>query len=155
MDQAVLADGESNEPVIRFTNSSGYDQLTVAYGGDVGYDLRASESVIIEPGQVCLIPTGVALDMDDTYYARIVARSSTFLKLGLFVNEGVIDSGFRGELFAVAYNYPKIDASSIVVKAGTKIAQVLFAKAKRPKVEQTPLLSPSQRGESGFGSSGR
>jgi len=157
---------------VDYLNTSGLDQLTRAYEHDAGYDLRASEDIEIEEGELAIIPTGVTLGMPPAYYCRIVGRSSSLIKRGLITHEGVIDSGFRGELYVIVWNFPKGginnpaglpigsslgDGSCVVIKRGEAIAQVLFHATTSPTMIEQPdidHLPPSHRGAAGFGSSG-
>jgi dUTP pyrophosphatase len=74
-----------------------------AYGNDAGYDLFALNDTMVPEGGGVDVRTGIAVAIPDGYYGRIVARSSTMRKRGLMVLEGIIDAGFRGELFSYAY----------------------------------------------------
>ena len=159
---------------IFYVNESGLDQLTQAYENDAGFDLRASDSITIGPRSIGIVPTGVILGMPAPCYCRIVGRSSGFFKRGFMVQEGLIDSGFRGELFVAIWNFPKsrnlnnpgnlpVSRPSLIVDAdihiqrGDAIAQVLFHRTLSPtlsRVVNVSNLPPSHRGEAGFGSSG-
>lgn len=163
----------SRYAMVDYTNASGLEQLTRAYEHDAGFDLRASQDVTIPAGGMGIIPTGVVLGMPPPMYCRIVGRSSNLIKRGLMTYEGVIDSGFRGELFVIVWNWPKVHITNpaalpinderlsmpdqVIIKRGEAIAQVLFHLTTSPTLTQVANvnhLQPSQRGASGFGSSG-
>ncbi len=133
-----------------------------AYSGDAGSDLVVSEEVVVHPGEQKIIPHAIAVAIPEGCYGRIVGRSSTIRKLGLFVFEGVIDSGYRGEQFTRVWNigtglvamdgHPVID--TIVIPVGARISQLIIEKIVLPQWYVVNELEPSDRGENGFGSSG-
>lgn len=125
-----------------------------AYEYDAGWDLFALETTIIHVNGIVDVRTGIAVAIPEGYYGRIVARSSTWRKRGLGVVEGIIDSGFRGELFTGAYLMSRTPMIDVPIRAGESIAQLIVQPV--PVIEWTEVkdLPPSHRGESGFGSSG-
>jgi dUTPase len=159
---------------IFYVNETELDQLTQAYENDAGFDIRASESMTIGINSIGIVPTGVILGMPAPCYCRIVGRSSGFFKRGFIVQEGLIDSGFRGELFVAIWNFPKsttlnnpghlpVNRPALIlnkdlhIQRGDAIAQVLFHRTLSPtltRVANPNNLPTSHRGEAGFGSSG-
>ena len=120
--------------------------------GDAGYDLVASESITIQPGHQCSIPSGIAVQMPDGYWALVQGRSSSW-KLGLLVKSSIIDAGYRGELWVDCYN---LGRHPVEVTAGERIGQLVpMPLAPRIEWEEVLVLSPSERGADGYGSSGR
>lgn len=131
------------------------EQLTRAYKGDAGFDLAYSGTtpLTIAAGERAAVPTGVKVEMPDGYYSIIVGRSSTFSKLNLHVPLSVIDAGFRGELYVVCWNYGEEDS---VIEPSQRIGQLLPLKLEADLITfELGTLRPSERGELGFGSSGR
>lgn len=124
---------------------------SLAHPSDVGFDLYLDSTVELLPHERLDLSTGIAVAMPDTLYGRITGRSSS-IRRGLMVYEGIIDPGFRGELFAYALNQTD---ESIWLRAGERIAQLIFTPAVRPSLTATVDLPDSHRGEKGFGSSGR
>lgn len=127
-----------------------------AYGNDAGWDLFCSQTVVIPPWTPVDVRTGIAVAIPDGYYGRIVHRSSAPRKKGLMVLEGIIDAGFRGELFCCAWVWGKgglIDAPQ-VVRVGESIAQLIVQKVEPVRFQRVIQLADSLRGEKGFGSSG-
>lgn len=126
-----------------------------AYQGDAGYDLYYSgrAPMLIAADQVTTIPSEVAIEWPPNMWGLIIGRSSSFEK-GLLVNPTVIDAGFRGDLFAYVRN---VSGGWIEVKPDDRIAQIVPMPLLAPGIllEETTELSPSDRGENGFGSSGR
>lgn len=127
---------------------------SLTHPDDVGYDLYSVGDHEIKPGQTVDVPTGVSLAMPASVYGRITGRSSS-IRRGLMVYEGILDSGYRGELFAAVHN---LNGESITITHHERVAQLVFAPAVRPRMEAIAIdeqLVPSSRGERGFGSSGR
>lgn len=131
---------------------------TRKYRGDAGYDLYTARTVEIPPGEFRDIPCGVRCALPPNVWGRITGRSSTLRTRGLLVIEGVIDSGYRGPLFAGVYN---LKSEPVTVAAGERIAQMLLhinvARVHDPMwvhaadFEQIPH---DGRASSGFGSTG-
>lgn len=129
-----------------------------AYGNDAGHDLFALEDTMIPAGVPTDVRTGIAIALPDGYYARIVHRSSAPRKKNVMVLEGIIDAGFRGELFACAYcwgsNRTQDMINSVLIKAGESIAQLVIQRVEPVTFTPADVLPESLRGEKGFGSSG-
>ena len=128
-----------------------------AYEGDAGFDLAYSgeEPLLIEPDQAVDIPCGIGIQWPSEHmWGLMVGRSSTFRDRGLLVNLGVIDAGFRGELFAVTRN---ISLDIVWVMPGDRVAQIipLPLLAEGMGMMHMKQLDDSERGTNGFGSSGR
>lgn len=132
------------------------DQLYQAYPGDAGFDLRynGDEPLTIQPHTMAKIPTGVRVAMPQGMYAVITGRSSTFAKRNLITPMSIIDSGFRGELFAVVWNF---GSEPQVIEPRERVIQLLPMDniASVLRWEQVEHLSASERADQGFGSSGR
>jgi dUTP pyrophosphatase len=122
-----------------------------AYPGDAGVDLTVIKSAIIQPGAGVDLSTGLRIELPVGHWGRITGRSSTLRKRGFFVNEGIIDNGYRGELFVYAFNPTD---QPITVEAGARLAQLIVAPIVDPVVVEVEELSESARGDKGFGSSG-
>jgi dUTP pyrophosphatase len=97
------------------------------------------------------IPTGIRVELPHGYWASIEARSSTS-NMGLICPDAVIDNGYRGEVFVVLLN---IGDQEIVVNPGDRMAQLIVHKRHPIKVIEVDELNESERGETGFGSTGR
>lgn len=121
------------------------------YVGDAGYDLYVSRDIDVPPRSVVDIPTGVYIDPKDWIWFEIKARSSTFKKRGMEVQDAIIDRGYRGEMFAVVHNPSDV---VIKVKKDERICQVVPHRLIPCKFVSDGLSS-SDRGLGGFGSSGR
>lgn len=124
---------------------------TRGYEDDAGLDLYAAESTIIPGGEFRDIPMGLAVSLPDGYWARITGRSSTLRKRELLVNEGIIDTGYIGPLYAGVKN---LGRQPEAVMMGDRIAQLILHKVELFKPEWGEVR-PTARGSNGFGSSGR
>jgi len=121
------------------------------YSDDAGYDLYVSNDTTIPAGAVGEVPSGIILDPRTKIWFEIKARSSTFRKRGLEVQDAVIDRGYRGEMFAIVYNPSD---KPIEVKKGERICQIVPHRLIPCKFTFGDL-SQSDRGIEGFGSSGQ
>ena len=121
-----------------------------------GADLYSAEvnDVTIDPGNTALIHTGIACEIPEGYVGLIFARSGLATKRGLApANKvGVIDSDYRGELMVSLYNQsPDVQT----VERRERIAQLAIVPYLRAEFEEADELSDTERGEGGFGSTGR
>lgn len=122
--------------------------------GDVGFDLYTKEDTIIpcSTQKPVDVPTGIKVKLPEGYWALIINRSSTARKLGLDVVNGVIDTGYTGELYACVWNRTGEDK---IIKKGDRLAQFIIFKSYTPDIVEVDKLPQTERGETGFGSSGR
>jgi dUTP pyrophosphatase len=124
--------------------------------GSAGMDIRAclEEDRTLESGERSLIPTGLAFEIPEGFEAQIRPRSGLAIKNGISVlnSPGTIDSDYRGELSVILINLSK---KTETIRNGDRIAQIIFAPLTRAQLEETALLSETERGEGGFGSTGR
>lgn len=127
---------------------------TRAHDDDAGYDLYVSEDRTIDPGEFVDIPTGIAIQLPRNTWGLLTGRSSTLRKLGLLVNQGIIDYGYRGELFAGVQN---LTNHRVLVTAGSRIAQLIVVPNATldTVLEEVSELDTHERGPRGFGSSGK
>jgi dUTP pyrophosphatase len=123
--------------------------------GDAGLDLFAAEDVSLEPRERAAVPTGIAVAIPEGHAGFVHARSGRALKEGLaLVNApGLIDSGYRGEIKVIVVNLDP--RSPIDIRRGNKIAQLVVQPVATVIPEVVDELPPSERGEGGFGSTGR
>lgn len=142
-----------NDLTVYFTVNQGGRLPTKAYDSDAGWDLYTSRSVQINPGEAGDVHTDICLGLPAGWYANIKPRSSTYVRYGVHVVEGIVDAGFRGELFVQVIN-PDPN-KTVMIPDGSRIAQVLFLPVPRVNWVRTEKLPMSERGLSGFGASGR
>lgn len=109
--------------------------------------------IVINPGCRYLVPTDIRIEIPYTHWAAIEARSSTS-KQSIIVPKGVIDPGYRGELFAQLVN---VGNKPVVVRHGDRLIQLILHErtVKDFEIIEVDELSDSERGETGFGSSGQ
>lgn len=119
--------------------------------GAAGYDLCSSKDYILKRGETKLIDTGLSMVIPSGTYGRIAPRSSLSCK-GLFVNAGVVDSDYRGEVKVLLVNYSDADFK---VNIGDRIAQLILEQIITPDVVIVEDLDNTDRGSGGFGSTGK
>src|SRR5690625_3971186 len=154
---------------------------TKAHPTDSGFDLYASEDVIVEPGETVIVPTGIAVEMPEGFEAKVRPRSGVSAKPKLRVQLGTIDQGYTGEIGVIVDNIAENSLRSIFMKTvkedrfvydvdvldenipygtyevrkGDRIAQlVVQALPEVTAVEIDDLTEDSERGAGGFGSTG-
>lgn len=122
--------------------------------GDAGADLRSRIDFELEPGERALVPTGVAIALPEGYVGLVHPRSGLATKNGItIVNApGTVDSGYRGELMVTLLNTDK--TKSFHVQRGDRIAQLVIQKYEHATFTIVDELDQTERGSSGFGSSG-
>ncbi len=125
--------------------------------GSAGLDLRAclDAPITLEPGQTELIPTGLAIHIEDpNLCAMILPRSGLGHKHGIVLGNlvGLIDSDYQGQLFVSCWNRGQ---TSFVMEPGERMAQLVLVPVVQADFEVVDEFSESQRGDGGFGSSGR
>ena len=135
-----------------------WDRLCYAKAGDSGMDLRAAmeETFVLEAGQRAVIPTGIMCEMQadtDCYEIQIRPRSGLAAKNGIIVvnTPGTVDWGYRGEIKVILLN---TSDTPLAIHAGDRIAQMVICPIIRPQIEIVDEVSESERGSTGFGSSG-
>ena len=142
--------------VVKIVNESGNPLPAYATEGAAGMDLCAHihESVVLEPLERKLIPTGLFIELPLGYEAQIRPRSGLALKQGITClnSPGTIDADYRGEIGVILIN---LSNEMQVVKSGDRIAQMVIAPVTQISWELATLLTPTNRGAGGFGSTGK
>ncbi|WP_322521418.1 dUTP diphosphatase [Guyparkeria halophila] len=128
-----------------------------ATGGSAGLDLRAclDEPLTLAPGQTELVPTGMAIHLDDPELAAmILPRSGLGHKHGIVLGNlvGLIDSDYQGQLFVSVWNRGD---SAFTIDIGERIAQLIVVPVVQVAFEAVEEFSESERGTGGFGHTGR
>lgn len=147
---------EHNETVIWTATESEANLPRYMTKGAAGADVRAAnkEPIVIEPGAVKLIPTGLFFDIPDGYEIQVRPRSGLALKhqLTLLNSPGTIDSDYRGELQLIMINHSKVPFE---VTEGLRMAQIVVAKVEQVDFRLAKReFAQTLRGERGFGHSG-
>lgn len=128
-----------------------------ATGGSAGLDLRAclDAPLVLVPGRAELIPTGLAIHLDDPGLAAVILpRSGLGHKHGIVLGNlvGLIDSDYQGQLMVSCWNR---GTEPFTIRAGERIAQLVVVPVVQVELEVVPDFVVSQRGGGGFGHSGQ
>ena len=123
--------------------------------GSAGMDLLAAidEPIVLKPGEIRLIKTGIAIVLEVGFEAQIRPRSGLALKNGITVlnTPGTIDSDYRGEICIILINHSQVDFK---IERSMRIAQMVIARYEQAKIIEVQSLDETVRGTSGFGSTG-
>ena len=137
---------------------------TIAYEGDLGYDLYADEDVYLSTGDTKIVRTGVAVEMYEAVidgpirqrYGAVLKDRSSMATKGIITSGGVIDAGYRGEILVPLTLLSSYVSRSMTIRRGDKIAQMIPILAKpHAAIYDVKELTESERGEKKHGSSGR
>ena len=122
--------------------------------GAAAFDLAAAADMIVEAGKVALIPTGLIIEVPPGMFLGIFARSSTPLKRGLMVANGVgiVDQDYCGPHDEVKIAVVNFTSAPVRVSAGDRIAQGMLLPVNHVRWEEVELIQEKSRG--GFGSTG-
>jgi dUTP pyrophosphatase len=127
-----------------------------AYPSDSGFDLHASEEVIIGPFGRALVPTGLKLSFEEGYEIQVRPKSGLAIKQGLTVlnTPGTVDQGYTGEIQVIIFN---TNNTTITIPKGMKIGQGVLCpvvQGKYVNFEPVDKVEDKDRGDNGFGSTG-
>ena len=131
------------------------DTATVPTLGDphaAGYDLYSSEATCIPPHTRQLVKTDIAIEIPDGHYGRIASRSSIASRKSVDVGAGVIDRSYRGEVKVLLFN---ASDREFVINLNDRIAQIILEKYSSFPIQVVDALSETERGDGGFGSTGK
>jgi dUTP pyrophosphatase len=122
--------------------------------GAAGFDLASSADLVVDPGQIVLVPTGLVIEVPAGHFLAIVARSSTPLKRGLVVPNavGIVDSDYCGPADEIRVQVLNITKAPVEIRRGDRLAQGLIVPAVRVEWEEAGAPARPTRG--GFGSTG-
>ncbi len=128
---------------------------TRAHDDDAGFDLHATETAVLAPGERCAVGCGFAMALPAGLAALVVPRSGLALHEGLGVLNapGLIDAGYRGEIKVILVNHDPLATRSVEV--GDRIAQLVLVQFPAAAFTEVAALPGSVRGEGGFGSTGK
>jgi dUTP pyrophosphatase len=140
---------------VKIINQSKHALPGYETSGSAGMDVRANltERVVLQPMERALIPTGLFLEIPEGYECQVRPRSGLAFKKGVTVLNapGTIDADYRGEVGVILIN---LSNEEFVVEDGERIAQLVFAEYKQAKWIETTVLTETERGAGGFGSTG-
>ena len=143
---------------VRVLDSRLLDQLPhYATAGSAGLDLRAclDVPVTLKPGETTLIPSGIAIHLDDPQYAAmILPRSGLGHKHGIVLGNlvGLIDSDYQGQIFVSIWNRGQVE---FTIQPMERIAQMIVVPVLQVEFNVVPDFVASKRGDGGFGSTGK
>ena len=123
------------------------------YTGDSGLDVTAVEDIIIPYGASAVVQVGLKLAyVTPGYWFKVEGRSGLGFKYSITPHYGIIDNPYRGDMGIKLYNFGKVDYT---VKAGDKIAQLIIYPLIQANVNWSDEVAVTNRGDKGFGSSGK
>lgn len=118
---------------------------------DVGFDLRANETVSLHPYEQKTIRTGIALEIPEGHVGLIRDRAGIVTKMGIHTSAGTFDPGYRGEISVIVVNFGD---EEVEIEKGMRVAQMIILPVVNVSFQEVKSLSSSVRGEKGFGSTG-
>jgi dUTP pyrophosphatase len=147
-----MRERDERELLVRAELGAGARLPEYASPGAAGADLRASGSVVIEPGARAAVETALRLEIPEGHVGLVWPRSGLALRHGIDTLAGVIDSDYRGEVKVVLVNHGE---QPFRIEAGDRVAQLLLQRVERARFQQVDQVAGSERGSGGFGSTGR
>ncbi|MCO4813812.1 MAG: dUTP diphosphatase [Flavobacteriales bacterium] len=140
---------------VRIINKSNHDLPAYETSASAGLDIRANITEVIElkPLERTLVKTGLFMEIPEGYECQVRPRSGLALKKGISVlnSPGTIDADYRGEVGVILIN---LSNETFTIENGERIAQLVFAKVEQAAWEQVEVLTETDRGTGGFGSTG-
>jgi len=139
--------------ILRLPNGEGLPLPAYATSGAAGMDVVSAESLILQPGARCAVPTGFAIGIPEGYEVQVRPRSGLALKHGVTClnTPGTIDSDYRGEVKVILANLGNEEFS---IARGDRIAQLVPAPVQHTLLIEVTELDDTPRGRGGFGSTG-
>ncbi len=142
--------------IVKVVNKSNHRLPEYQTAGAAGMDLKAdiSEPVVLKPGEVQVIPTGLYMAIPEGYEIQVRSRSGLAAKYGIFClnSPGTLDADWRGNTGVILANFGK---NNFVVNPGDRIAQAVLNKIEKIEWEEVSELDTTERGEGGFGHTGK
>ena len=140
---------------VQIINKSKHATPNYETEGAAGMDLRAniSEAITLKPLERVIVKTGLFIALPIGFEAQVRPRSGLAAKKGITVlnSPGTVDADYRGEIGVILVNLSKQD---FVINDGERIAQLVIAKHERINWQEVTVLSETERGAGGFGSTG-
>lgn len=140
------------ELIMDYYLDEGAVEPTRAHPQDAGLDLYAMEEQMILDGGSASFDTGVHMLLPKDTYGKIEGKSGLNVRFGVVSLGGVIDEGYTGSVVVKLYN---LGDKPYMVRKGDKIAQLIIMPCEKPQLRQVEGFAKTERGENGFGSSGR
>ena len=123
-----------------------------AHETDAGYDLRTPQRVIVRKHDSAVIDTGVHILIDKGMFGKLESKSGLNVKYSVVSHGGVVDSDYTGSIKVKLYNHSGKD---YIFERGDKIVQIIFHRYEAPEFEIVDHFEDTERGNNGFGSTGR
>lgn len=123
-----------------------------AYPADAGLDLFSRQIHVIRPKQWRNFKTGVHVEIPAGYYGKLESKSGLMSKSGIICPGGIIDSGYSGEISVTLYN---LSDQPYRISIGDKVCQLLILPCELPEVDVVEEIDSGERGDAGFGSTGK
>lgn len=140
----------------RLSHSEGIELPSYKTTDSAGMDIRAAvdEAVLLKPGERALIPSGLQFAIPKGYEIQVRPRSGLAIKHGITMlnSPGTIDADYRGEVKLIVINHGK---HNFKIERGERLAQLIIAPVVQMSIQEVEEISETQRGEGGFGSTGR
>ncbi len=140
---------------VKIINQSNHELPAYETIASAGLDVRANiqESITLKPLERTLVKTGLFMEIPVGYECQVRPRSGLAFKKGVTVLNapGTIDADYRGEVGVILINLSNED---FVIENGERIAQLVFAKVEQAEWENVEVLTETERGAGGFGSTG-
>ena len=143
--------------IIRLAHGEGLKELSYGSTHAAGIDLRAACThdvpIVLQPGERCLVPTGMIFEIPDSHEGQIRPRSGLAYKYGITClnTPGTIDCDYRGEVKVLLINHGE---APFTIERGMRIAQMVIAQFTQVKIVEKKQSSETARGGGGFGSTG-
>lgn len=141
---------------VKIVNKSKHQLPSYATVGSAGMDLKANtdEPIVLKPMERYLFPTGLYIQLPEGYEAQIRPRSGLAAKYGVTVTNapGTVDADYTGEIGVSLIN---LSDTTVVIQPGERIAQMVVAKYEKVSWTEVSKLDETERGEGGFGSTGK
>jgi dUTP pyrophosphatase len=125
-----------------------------AHFDDAAFDLRSRVDIVLPSRKSTLVPTGLFIELPINFEAQIRPRSGLALKHDIMITNspGTVDAGYRGEVGIIMYNGSE---NEFPIKRGDRVAQMVICQLPEIELIEVDELAPSDRGEGGFGSTGK
>lgn len=137
--------------VIRVKLDEGASIPSFAHTWDGGMDLFAAERKVVRANDFEVVETGVHIEIPEGYVGLITSKSGLMAKHGLTCR-GTIDAHYTGSVKAVVFNHSRRD---YIIEKGDKVTQLVLLRCEHPELVLVDELEDTDRGDNGFGSSGR
>ena len=142
-----------NTPFLRVKKLSPSAQMPTKGSPDsAGWDLKAAHETIVPARGKAIIPTDLSIAVPEGCYGRIAPRSGLSWKKHTDIGAGVIDMDYRGPVGVVIFNHADTD---LKIDVGDRVAQLILEKISYADIVEVDVLDFTQRGEGGFGSTGK